>query len=370
MIAPSGGVISRRRFLSLGAGAGLGLLLPHRNLLGLTSPSSGLPLRVGYLAEPGPGPRSLAAACGAALGAEDSRRRAATAGRQFILVSGTAPQENLAQNVRAMAQVGVVAIVGNGSADWSGMASREAESRRVVYVNIGCCDDRLRAACSGETFHVQASNAMYLDALAAGVAPKGRWGIAGPDAGLIARARRAVEKSGGSVAGSAILGPGAAPAVDVFPADVDAICVANPEDPYALVGGDPSRVVRPALWHHDLAEDGADQLNAGYVSRFRRPLDSAGWAGWFAVTMLCDAALRGRVGGAAAVAEVLRSTEEGFTGCKGATLTFRSWDHQLRQPVYLVHPDGAVLPALASGVDLDALGDGDAIRSCEFTTRA
>ena len=65
-----------------------------------------------------------------------------------------------------------------------------------------------------------------------------------------------------------------------------------------------------------------------------------------------------------------------FDGHKGDALTFRKWDHQLRQPLYVAGPRKreeiggsrgpfAVVGDL-SGTDLDALGTAMADSRCRF----
>lgn len=91
-----------------------------------------------------------------------------------------------------------------------------------------------------------------------------------------------------------------------------------------------------ALWHESLERFGAGQLNARFRDRFGSGMDSDAWAAWFAVKVAAETALRARTANPAELIAALERPSARFDGHKGRPLTFRSWDHQLRQPLYLV----------------------------------
>jgi hypothetical protein len=89
-------------------------------------------------------------------------------------------------------------------------------------------------------------------------------------------------------------------------------------------------------------------------------MDGAAWAGWFAVKVAWESFLRSKP---------VESIE--FDGHKGAPLTFRSWDHQLRQPLYAVKSRVADVPDVArSNLSarevLDTIGDKAGVQSCRW----
>lgn len=93
------------------------------------------------------------------------------------------------------------------------------------------------------------------------------------------------------------------------------------------------------LWDASLERYGAAQLNDRFRAQYRRSMDSAAWAAWMAVKAAWEAAQRLRaIDGPALAAYLARETTR-FDGHKGVPLTFRPWDHQLRQPLYLVASD-------------------------------
>ncbi|HEX3130969.1 MAG TPA: hypothetical protein VH394_26785 [Thermoanaerobaculia bacterium] len=92
--------------------------------------------------------------------------------------------------------------------------------------------------------------------------------------------------------------------------------------------GPKSEGVRVVDWHPSLTKFGAEQLNQRFETRFGSPMDERAWAAWLAVMAAAEAALRNTT------LERLR-----FDGHKGARLSFRSEDHTLRQPLYVVAGD-------------------------------
>ncbi len=112
------------------------------------------------------------------------------------------------------------------------------------------------------------------------------------------------------------------------------------------------------LWDPELERYGARQLNDRFVARFRRPMDSLAWAGWFAVKAAWEGSQRARSPDGASIGTYLEQDSTRFDGHKGVPLSFRPWDHQLRQPLY-VGPSLATVPAadtLSAHVALDRIG--------------
>ena len=99
-----------------------------------------------------------------------------------------------------------------------------------------------------------------------------------------------------------------------------------------------------AAWDPSLVRFGADTLNARFHARFGRPMTSDTWCGWVAVKMLWESALRARSAASQALVGYLGADASQFDGHKGRPLSFRAWDHQLRQPVYVIRGDVAGSP--------------------------
>lgn len=99
------------------------------------------------------------------------------------------------------------------------------------------------------------------------------------------------------------------------------------------------------LWNPALERYGASQLNERYQKRFGKPMSGAAWAGWFGVKVAW---------------ERFTGRQDGFDGHKGELLSFRSWDHQLRQPLYL-KSNGPRIRQVPS----DSLLDADAVQALD-----
>ena len=106
-------------------------------------------------------------------------------------------------------------------------------------------------------------------------------------------------------------------------------------------------------WLASLTRYGAAQLNDRYQAEFDAPMNSAAWSAWMAVKVAWEAAARAREFDTARVIAWLEDARTRFDGHKGRALSFRPWDHQMRQPLYYTTGDveGLVVevPALDRG---------------------
>jgi hypothetical protein len=92
-------------------------------------------------------------------------------------------------------------------------------------------------------------------------------------------------------------------------------------------------------------------------------MDAGAWAGWVAVKIVVEAALRARSSHADAILSYLESPVANFDGHKGWPLSFRVADHQLRQPLYVVSAATAASSRIAVREipEIGAMAEGDAI---------
>jgi len=129
-----------------------------------------------------------------------------------------------------------------------------------------------------------------------------------------------------------------------------------------------------AAWDSRLERFGAGQLNQRFRARFGEEMDSQGWVGWFAVKVLWESTLRARSTLPIVLRQYLRSDAAQFDGHKGRPLSFRRWDHQLRQPLYVSTPRTAPVevprapadPDVSSRDFLDRLGTARSRSTCRF----
>jgi hypothetical protein len=132
----------------------------------------------------------------------------------------------------------------------------------------------------------------------------------------------------------------------IIPSEVmyhDAVALASPPGGVACA------------WDATLVKFGADTLNQRFRARFNQPMSEQAWTAWFAMKVLWESSLRARSTTPAALIDYLRHDGTQFDGHKGRPLSFRSWDNQLRQPMY-VRPT-ASNGATASVVEVPAPSD-------------
>ena len=146
--------------------------------------------------------------------------------------------------------------------------------------------------------------------------------------------------------------------------------------------GDIPADARVALWHPRLERFGAAQLNDRFRVRYGSEMDGPAWAGWMAVKILWEASLRTRSTEPSDLLTYLASEGTRFDGHKGWPLSFRPWDHQLRQPLYLVNgaagaarllgevPTRTATEESSSSELLDGLGTPDTTSACRDVRRS
>jgi ABC transporter substrate binding protein (PQQ-dependent alcohol dehydrogenase system) len=88
-------------------------------------------------------------------------------------------------------------------------------------------------------------------------------------------------------------------------------------------------------WQTSWERNGAPQLSRRFQKAAGRPMAGVDWAAWIATKAIVDIALK--LPDAREHRRALRSADLVLDGFKGARLSFRRWDQQLRQPVFLAH---------------------------------
>ena len=103
-------------------------------------------------------------------------------------------------------------------------------------------------------------------------------------------------------------------------------------------------------WHPQWDRSGGPQISRGFQRLAKRPMQSADWAAWAAVKAVAAVLAEEPRAGIAQQLKALRSGTVFFDGFKGPRLSFRAWDGQLRQPLFLSNIDGVVGVAPIDGV--------------------
>jgi hypothetical protein len=128
-----------------------------------------------------------------------------------------------------------------------------------------------------------------------------------------------------------------------------------------------------ALWSGRLEKYGAAQLNDRFGAAEGAPMRAGDWAGWFAIKVIWESFLRTGKADPVSLARYMSTDGVTFDGHKGAPLSFRTWDHQLRQPLYAMPRSSSAPPREIPDTSrpagsirdmLDTLGDSASAMKC------
>lgn len=433
--------ISRRTLLKLGgvglAGASLGSA--YGQSAGATPAATPERIRIGMVLPTTTGVVAVRAAtyqlaadaakAGALMAEEEFGADAEAQGKLLEVRVTTAPDTEAA--IRAAERLTSVEEVfafagGFGQASVQALSELAAQ-RQLPFLNLGSDADALRGAqCNRYTFHVEASAAMYLDALTGWFASESykRWFYVYTDdeAGraLYARAQAALAEHGaGSTEVAAVaVDPQAFNYTDatqqIQDSDADVVLLlldavsqlsfmgelenidlkaqvtglpdATAQTRSFLVAaknGSPKAGIgyRAALWEARLEANGAARINQRFRERWGFPMDGPAWAGYQTVKMLYEATKATESQEADTVIGYLENPNTTFDLEKGQGTSFRAWDHQLRQPLYMIQVNEkaenafdlanlvATLPTGGEGdaiARLDTLGDTETDSNCKL----
>ncbi len=242
----------------------------------------------------------------------------------------------------------------------------QVREKNVLLFNAGARDDLLRRKeCRSNLFHIAPSRAMLADGLAQYLVRK-RWrdwflvvGQREGDRRFAAAMRRAGAKFGARIVAEKQwqYGPNvrrsAQAEVPRFTQGIayDVLVVADEIgefgeylayrtwDPRPIAG---SQGLIPTSWHPTHEQWGAAQLQGRFEKAFGRKMSPLDYHVWAAVRSVGEAVARTGATEFGKIRAYLESPEFELAGFKGQKLTFRSWNHQLRQPILLAAPRALV----------------------------
>jgi ABC transporter substrate binding protein (PQQ-dependent alcohol dehydrogenase system) len=122
-------------------------------------------------------------------------------------------------------------------------------------------------------------------------------------------------------------------------------------------------------WHAQWERSGGPQVSRSFRRLSGRAMQDSDWAAWVAVKAIAAVLVAEPGAGIGAQLKRIRSDSVFVDGFKGPRLSFRPWDGQLRQPLFLSHGDGVVGLAPIDGVlhpseVLDTLGMDEKESTC------
>jgi len=383
-------VFSRRAFLASGSAAlSLGALAPA------LAQDGAKPVRIGTVLPSKTGQSFVKASVndfigdggrmGAVLADSQLGEIAQSNGLRLELLLATAPTVEAA--IRAgerLAETGDICALVGGVGEGQAVALAEIAARaKIPFFNVGETDDALRgAACNRYMFHVEASDAMYLDALGQLAQAQGykRWYVVGDSSdrgkALQARAVQAAAKSGSTIVGELSVRPAQVIYYDgvdeakATDADVIVVLLQAMDQFSFILQMEEAGIVTPvmtfphtitqtrdfisaarfrlptlnarhlvALWETTTAEPGGHAFNEMIRAQWGEAADPTAWSAYHAIKIILDTATATGSTEAEAMIAHLEDPGTSFDLLKGPGTSFRPWDHQLRQPLYTVSVD-------------------------------
>ena len=329
---------------------------------------------------------------GARLGIADDNTTGHFTGQSFELVESVTPEDgDIAAAFRDLAAKGVRLVVTDiGAAELLSVASLPEAAQATIF-NTGAAEDRLRAEdCRANILHLLPSRAMLADGLIQYLVAK-RWpelllvvGHGEGDREFAADFRHAAQKFQAHIVKEKpwTFVPGARRTdtghfaiqaeVARFTQGIsyDVLVVADEEDEFGdqlsyrtfdarPVAGTQGLV--PSAWARPHEQWGATQLQDRFLRQAKRWMTDRDYTAWMAVRTIGEAATRAKSTDAAAISAYLRGDRFELAAYKGARLSFRSWDGQLRQPILLADARSLVSVSPQPGFlhqfsELDTLG--------------
>ena len=329
---------------------------------------------------------------GARLGIADNNTTGHFTGQSFGLVERVVAEDgDVVTAFRDLAARGISLVVADFAAAELLSIATLPEAAPATIFDTAAPDDRLRGEdCRGNLLHLLPSRAMLADALVQYLVAK-RWsnlllvvGHGEGDQELAADFRHAAQKFQAHIVTEKpwTFVPGARRTdtghfaiqaeVARFTQGVsyDVLAVADEEDEFgdylSYRTFDPRPVAGtqglvPSAWARPHEQWGATQLQDRFLHQAKRWMTDRDYAAWMAVRAIGEAATRSKSSDPATISAYLRGDRFELAAYKGARLSFRSWDGQLRQPILLADARSLVSVSPQPGFlhqfsELDTLG--------------
>ena len=330
---------------------------------------------------------------GAKFGLAEINRSGAFLGKRYTLVKSVVAADADVKDAAAklFASGNSLLIADLQAADLLAVADLP-QARNALILDARTSDDFLRQRdCRDNVFHLLPNWAMRADALGQYLAHKNwkRWflltGVTPEDQAFAAAVARTAARVGASIAARRTYeynserdaGPGIRDSLQAqlsaathTSAAYDVLFVLdtadlfgeylwfNTWDPRPVVG---THGLTAVAWDHQFREYAARSVQYRFFLDAKRNMSERDYGNWLATAIIGEAVTRAGKTDVAAIRSYLLSDQFSVPANKGEGLTFRRWDHQLRQPLLLFGP--RLLVAMAPQPDAgrarlqsDALG--------------
>lgn len=340
---------------------------------------------------------------GAEVAIADNNTTGSFLGQKFILdVTEVKPDEDVVPAFRQMVERGDRYVLADLSAQQLLSIADIARDNGVLIFNVGATDDVLREEkCRINVLHTAPTRTMLADGLAQYLIWK-QWrnwvllyGSHERDQLFADALRRAAERFGGAiVAEKEFKDTGTARRTDsgvvqiqrqmpVFTQDLpehDVVLVADESEVFGTYVPFRTWVPRPvagtagltpSAWHPASEQWGGTQIQNRFAKANGRRMLSKDMSAWTAVRIVGEAATRTPGADPAKIEAFIRADDFSIAAFKGQKLTFRKWNWQLRQPVFLGDGRSVVSTSPQEGFlhqvsELDTLGVDEPETRCAF----
>ena len=238
------------------------------------------------------------------------------------------------------------------------------EAQGTVILDARTSDDSLRqSACRENVFHLLPNWAMRADALGQYLARKKwkRWflltGMTPADQGYVAAVKRAASRAGAKIVAEKSYEyhtddgheqlQSQIPNVTHISSAYDVLFAVDTSDAFGdfllFNTWDPRLVVgthglTAVAWHPLFREYAARGIQYRFHLAAARDMTERDYGNWLAASIIGEAVTRSRKTDAASIKSFLLSDQFSIPANKGEGLSFRRWDHQMRQPLLLFGP--------------------------------
>jgi branched-chain amino acid transport system substrate-binding protein len=314
---------------------------------------------------------------GATLAVEELNEKGGVMGRKLELITEDEANPGVAvQKARKLIEKDhVVAIEGTVSSASCLAVGDEVQRAKVLLVNAGSNSDEIRSKrCHRYVFSTEGCNTQYVNAIGNWLIKErkvNRWYFLTSDYAfghdLLRVARGLLSANKGTEVGSDLVPTGTtdfsqyitkmkAAKPDLVFHNLAGADVTNFLKQYAEAGmtievaggvidsayawpvGESLRGHFPIIWWHELKTPASIAWAARYVKRWGRPPDNQAYGDYVAVHAIAQAIDKAKSTDSTKLVQALEghTLTSAMDGLKGRPLTFRAWDHQLLQPMYVV----------------------------------
>ncbi len=334
---------------------------------------------------------------GAVLAIDDNNTTGQFTGQQFVLKKFIVPLDGNVVDTfnKDIGDQFSYVVVNLPGEQLNNIADLPAAKQKLLF-DVATIDDALRnQQCRSNVLHLLPNRAMRADALAQYMMKK-RWnkwflviGATEEDRLFADALRRAAKRFGMKIVEEKTwehtydARRTAQSDVAVFTQvdDYDVLVVADEQGRFGEYLEYRTWNARPVIgtqgliataWHRTHEQWGAVQIQNRFKEQAGRWMEEQDYAAYLAVRAIGEAATRTKSNDLNRLKDYMFSEAFALQGYKGKPLSFRSWDGQLRQPVFLAAPRSLVAVAPIEGflhpnTELDTLGYDQPESTCKWS---